>query len=131
MSVKDIVIGIDSSTTATKAIGWTRDGAFIAEGRCPIALLNPEPGYFEQDPKDWWQSTADALRQLTGKIDVERVAALAVSNQRETFCVFDEEETPLMPGTSGWTNALSPSKRPLPRRMVLNGSAVCPASPPT
>lgn len=96
---QDCVIGIDSSTTATKAIAWTREGKFVAEGRCPIKLNNPKPGHFEQDAKDWWYSTAEALRQLTGKIDANRIAGLAISNQRETFCVFDENETPLMPGT--------------------------------
>lgn len=95
----DCVVGIDSSTTATKAIAWTRDGKFVAEGRCPIKLLNPKPGYFEQNPQDWWDSTAEAIRQLTSKIDASRIAALAISNQRETFCVFDEEEKPLQPGT--------------------------------
>lgn len=95
----DCVVGIDSSTTATKAIAWTRDGEFVAEGRCPIQLLNPKPGYFEQNPLDWWDSTAKALSELTSKIDANRIAAIAISNQRETFCVFDKDENPLMPGT--------------------------------
>ncbi|MFK7764580.1 MAG: FGGY-family carbohydrate kinase [Roseobacter sp.] len=96
---KDYVVGIDSSTTATKAIAWTRDGDFVEEGRSPIKLHNPKPGHFEQNAEDWWQSTADALRQLTRKVDASRVAALAISNQRETFCVFDKDENPLLPGT--------------------------------
>ncbi|MEO9895750.1 MAG: FGGY-family carbohydrate kinase [Paracoccaceae bacterium] len=96
---KDYVIGVDSSTTATKAIAWTRDGSFVAEGRSPIKLHNPKPGHFEQNASDWWQSTAEALRQLTREVDVSRLAALAISNQRETFCVFDEDENPLLPGT--------------------------------
>ena len=96
---KDCVIGIDSSTTATKAIAWTRDGDFVAEGRSAIKLHNPKPGHFEQDPNDWWRSTADALRQLTDQIKTHRIAALAISNQRETFCVFDETEEALLPGT--------------------------------
>ncbi len=99
MTLKDCVIGIDSSTTATKAIAWTRDGTFVAEGRCPIKLYNPKPGHFEQNAADWWDSTAEALRQLSSKVDPDRFAALAISNQRETFCVFDEDETPLLPGT--------------------------------
>ncbi len=99
IETKDCVVGIDSSTTATKAIAWTRDGKFVAEGRSPIKLHNPQPGFFEQNAQDWWQSTADALRQLTGQIDANRIAALAISNQRETFCVFDKDENPLLPGT--------------------------------
>ncbi|MEP4705441.1 MAG: FGGY-family carbohydrate kinase [Hyphomicrobiales bacterium] len=99
MMAKDLVIGIDSSTTATKAIAWTKDGEQVAEARYPIQLYNPKPGHFEQNAKDWWQSAADTLQELTGKIDVNRIAALAISNQRETFCVFDENDEPLLPGT--------------------------------
>ena len=50
----DLVIGIDSSTTAAKAIAWTSDGRAVAEGRAGITLANPRPGWFEQDVDDWW-----------------------------------------------------------------------------
>ena len=50
---RDLVIGIDSSTTATKAIAWDRTGAPVAEGRAAIPLAQPRPRYFEQEPEDW------------------------------------------------------------------------------
>jgi xylulokinase len=95
---RDLVVGIDSSTSATKAIAWDRDGNAVAEGRAPIALSNPQIGYFEQDPGEWWSSTAKALRELTGKVDPSRIAGLAISNQRETFSIFSEDGTALRPG---------------------------------
>ena len=49
----DLVIGIDSSTTATKAIAWDRRGRAVAEGRAAIPLSNPRPGWFEQEVEDW------------------------------------------------------------------------------
>ena len=87
----DLVIGIDSSTSATKAIAWDRNGRAIAEGRAPIPMSNPEPGFFEQDPNDWWRSTAQALKDLTAKVDPTRIAAVGISNQRETFGIFAED----------------------------------------
>jgi len=39
------VIGIDSSTTATKAVVWDRDGHAVAEGRAEFALALPRPGW--------------------------------------------------------------------------------------
>jgi sugar (pentulose or hexulose) kinase len=95
----DLVIGIDASTTATKAIAWDRDGRALAEGRAPIPIANPKPGWWEQDPEDWWSSTVKALKDLLGHVDANTVAALAISNQRETFGVFDQEGRPLRPGT--------------------------------
>src|SRR5919108_2545065 len=94
----DLVIGIDSSTSATKAIAWDREGWAVAEGRAPIAMSNPAPGYFEQDPLDWWRSTAQALKDVTGHVDAARIAAIGISNQRETFSVFAEDGTALRPG---------------------------------
>ena len=82
---KDLVVGIDSSTTATKAVAWTKDGAMVAEGRAAIPLANPAENHYEQDPLDWWKSTVGALRQLTQQVPAGRIAAIAISNQRETF----------------------------------------------
>ena len=95
---RDLVIGIDSSTSATKAIAWDRAGKAVAEGRAPIAMSNPEPGWFEQDPAEWWSSTVTALNAVTGKVDPGRIAALAISNQRETIGFFDADGQPLRAG---------------------------------
>ncbi|MBW8857947.1 MAG: xylulose kinase, partial [Bradyrhizobium sp.] len=96
---RDLVIGIDSSTSATKAIAWSAQGQAVAEGRAPIALSNPQPGWFEQDPAEWWSSTVTALSQVTSQVDAARIAAIGISNQRETFGVFTKEGTALRPGT--------------------------------
>ncbi len=88
-NAKDIVIGIDSSTTATKAIGWMRDGSVAGIGRSPIPLGNPGPNRYEQNPEDWWSSATAALRQLFQQVSSKRIAALAISNQRETFVPLD------------------------------------------
>jgi xylulokinase len=94
---KDLVIGIDSSTTATKAIAWDRAGRLVAEGRSAITLSNPQPLFYEQDAKDWWRSLCAALGELGGKIEMGRVAALAIANQRETVVPLDAEGEPLYP----------------------------------
>ena len=82
---RDLVIGLDSSTSATKAIAWTRDGVTMAEGRSPIPLASPAANWYEQDPEDWWGSACVALRRLLEQVSPGRIAALAISNQRETF----------------------------------------------
>jgi sugar (pentulose or hexulose) kinase len=95
----DLVIGIDSSTTATKAIAFDRRGHAMAEGRASVLLSNPKPGWFEQEVSDWTGAMSSALKQLTKKIDARRIAGLAISNQRESFAQFDERGKPLRPGT--------------------------------
>lgn len=95
----DLVIGLDSSTTATKAIAFDRKGRAVAEGRAAVPLSNPKPGWFEQDVADWTGSAAQALRQVTRKVGSARIAAVAISNQRESFAQFDAKGRALRPGT--------------------------------
>ena len=95
--MKDLVIGIDASTSAVKAIAWNRQGEPLAQGRCAIPLHSPAPDWYEQDPEDWWQATCAALRELAQKVDPGRFAAVAVSNQRETFVPLTSEGAPVRP----------------------------------
>ena len=95
----ELVIGLDSSTTATKAIAWDRSGHVVAEGRASVPLSNPKPGWFEQDVNDWTGAAATALKQIAKKIDMVRVVAVAIANQRESFAQFDAQNKPLRPGT--------------------------------
>ena len=95
----DLVIGIDQSTTATKAIAFDRRGHIVAEGRASVPLSNPRMGWFEQRVEDWTGSVATSLKQLTKKISKDRIAAVSISNQRESFAQFDAQNKPLRPGS--------------------------------
>jgi xylulokinase len=91
------VIGIDSSTTATKAVVWGRDGRAVAEGRAEFALAMPRPGWHEQDPEDWWRSTAAAVRHAMRTVDAADIEAVCVTHQRETFACVDEQGVAVRP----------------------------------
>src|SRR5919197_1301224 len=84
------VIGLDSSTTATKAVVWNRDGRAVADGRAQFSLSLPRPGRHEQDAEDWWRSTVTAVRAALRSIDASDIEALCLTHQRETFVCVDE-----------------------------------------
>lgn len=94
---KDLVIGLDSSTSATKAIAWTREGLSVAEGRSPIPLASPAPDWYEQNPDDWWTSACAALRELLQRVSPGRIAAIGISAQRETFVPLAADGSPVRP----------------------------------
>ncbi len=96
-TAKDVVIGIDSSTTATKAIAWRRDGSLAGTGRSAIPINSPGIDRYEQNPEDWWSSASAALNELLQQVSPERVAAVAISNQRETFVPLDSKGEPVRP----------------------------------
>jgi len=92
---KDLVIGIDCSTTASKAIVFDKRGLAVAEGRCALPLFMPRPGWHEQPAESWWTATIQALREAMAHIDPQRLAALSIAHQRETFVPVDETGQPL------------------------------------
>jgi sugar (pentulose or hexulose) kinase len=94
---QDVVIGIDSSTTATKAAAWMRDGTLAGLGRSSIPLSSPAKDSYEQDPEDWWRSLCEALHDLWKVVPAQRVAAVGISNQRETFVALGRQGTPVRP----------------------------------
>ena len=95
----DLVLGLDSSTTATKAIAFDRQGSLVAEGRAQTPLSNPQAGWFEQRAEDWRSGAVTAIRALLAKVAPERIAAIAISNQRESFAQFDAQGRVLRPAT--------------------------------
>jgi xylulokinase len=95
MAPAHYVIGIDCSTTATKAVVWDAEGNSAAEGRATFPLASPRSGWYEQDAEDWWQSTKTALKEAAARVDPGRIRALGITHQRESFVCTDEGGHPL------------------------------------
>jgi xylulokinase len=94
----DLVIGVDSSTTACKAIAWDRQGRLVAQSRATFDLISPHPNFYEQRAEDWWTSLCDTLRSLTAQVGADRIAAISITHQRESFAPVDETGSPIRNG---------------------------------
>ncbi len=92
-----LVIGLDSSTTAAKAIAFDEDGNVVAAAHEPIPLFSPGPNRYEQHAEDWWSSTHRALKRVARQGDPKTIDAVAISNQRETFVPLDQSGASLRP----------------------------------
>ena len=93
-----LVLGLDSSTTACKAIVWDCRGTSIAKGYSSLALLAPQPAWHEQPAESWWESMTHAIRQAVSQVEDRRLKALCIAHQRETFVPLDEHDRPLING---------------------------------
>ena len=91
INIKDLVVGIDSSTQSVKVVAWNREGHAVALARAPIVMSSPQPHWMEQDPEDWWAALRAALEELWTQIGPERVASVAIANQRETLALLDSQ----------------------------------------
>ena len=97
MNGDQLVLGIDASTTAVKAIVWDALGCEHARGTAPIALANPEPLAWEQDAESWWIATARAVSVAVGQVDISSLAGVCITHQRETVVVTDRAGSPIAP----------------------------------
>jgi len=98
MPIRDLVVGVDCSTTASKALVWSAQGSAVAEGRAALPILTPRAGWHEQSADAWWEATCQALKQATSAVPAQRLAALCITHQRETFVPVDAGGVPLRPG---------------------------------
>ncbi len=99
MSDSPVILALDSSTTATKAIAFDLDGHAVAEARRDYPRNTPRPGWQEQDATDWWRAAAEAIREVTGKLEGSgrEVLSLCMTHQRESFVLLDEHDAPIRP----------------------------------
>ncbi|HEX5944202.1 MAG TPA: FGGY family carbohydrate kinase [Anaerolineales bacterium] len=93
-----LVLGLDCSTTACKAIVWDCRGRSIANGYSSLALLTPQPAWHEQPAESWWVSMTHAIRQAMTQVKGNQLKALCIAHQRETFVPLDKHDRPLMNG---------------------------------
>lgn len=80
------ILAIDQGTTNTKALLIDREGQTAFRASAPLDLLQPRAGYVEQDPLALWQSVCKVAEECVGYAAAHGagVAAIAISNQRET-----------------------------------------------
>jgi xylulokinase len=90
-------IGIDVSTTASKALAIDETGQVIAVKSCGHDLSTPRPLWSEQDPENWWQATSSALRDLLNEISPDDVACIGLTGQMHGLTALDADGKPLRP----------------------------------
>ena len=92
-----VVLAIDASTTASKAIAFDASGTPVAQARMSIGKVSPEAGWQEQDAGSWWTATRAAIAAVTAQVAPRRIEALCITHQRETFACLDVRGRPLRP----------------------------------
>ncbi|HET6205085.1 MAG TPA: glycerol kinase GlpK [Planctomycetota bacterium] len=85
------LLAIDQGTTSTRAILFDREGRPRGTASREIRPSFPRPGWVEQDPEEIWSSTVETGRAAfrIAKVDPEEVAAIGITNQRETTLLWE------------------------------------------
>ncbi|MFH1920778.1 MAG: glycerol kinase GlpK [Planctomycetota bacterium] len=85
------VLALDQGTTSSRAIVFSRDGRAVASAQREFEQILPAPGLVEHDPEAIWSSQIEVARQALAQasLDPDDVAALGVTNQRETTILWE------------------------------------------
>src|ERR1700712_26780 len=90
-------IGIDVSTTASKALIIDDGGAVIASHSHAHDLSTPRPLWSEQNPQQWWQATCISLRAVLQQIHPDDVACVGLTGQMHGLTMLDAHDQPVRP----------------------------------
>lgn len=83
------ILAIDQGTTSSRAIVFGPDMAPIASSQAEFEQHYPRPGWVEHDPSDLWTTVAGAARAALEKAGNPAIAAIGITNQRETTLIWD------------------------------------------
>jgi glycerol kinase len=89
MSREKLILAVDQGTTNTKAVLVDRCGSVRARASQPLPVAFPQPAWVEQDARSLWRSVADAAAECLAQAGDLEVAAVGISNQRESVVVWD------------------------------------------
>src|SRR6476646_9876369 len=87
------ILALDQGTTSSRAIVFDRDGAIRAVAQKEFTQIFPQVGWVEHDPQEIWASQIGVAVEALGRAHAapRDVAAIGITNQRETTIVWDRE----------------------------------------
>ncbi|HTL34432.1 MAG TPA: glycerol kinase GlpK [Kofleriaceae bacterium] len=85
------VISIDQGTTGSTVLVLDEQLSVRGRGYKEFRQIYPQPGWVEHDPEDIWSSVLDALSQALKGIEPSSIAAVGITNQRETSVIWDRK----------------------------------------
>ena len=90
---KKYIMALDQGTTSSRAIIFDQDGEIIKTSQNEFQQIYPKAGWVEHDPMEIWGTQSGVAREVleTAGIRPEEIAAIGITNQRETTVVWDKE----------------------------------------
>jgi len=86
------ILALDQGTTSSRAILFTQDGKSVGQLNQEFPQIYPKPGWVEHNPMDIWNTQIGVAKKLLADKGVkpEEIAAIGITNQRETTVVWDK-----------------------------------------
>ena len=93
------VIGIDLGTSGTKTVLFDEQGGIIASALVEYPMAQPQNGWAEQEPSDWWNASVSTIREVIekGGVNAEDIVSLGISGQMHGLVMLDEKNEVIRP----------------------------------
>lgn len=93
MNPTQYILALDQGTTSSRAIVFDHSGQIVSEAQKEYPQHYPKPGWVEHDPLDIWSSQNSTAAEAISKanLSTDEIAAVGITNQRETTIVWDRE----------------------------------------
>ena len=90
--MKKYVIALDQGTTSSRAIIFDKDQNILDISQKEFTQIYPHEGWVEHNPMEIWSSQYGVLQEVLAKSNItqEEIAAIGITNQRETTIVWDK-----------------------------------------
>ena len=87
------ILALDQGTSSSRAIVFDHEGGIRSTAQMEFTQYFPQPGWVEHDPMEIWSSEAAVIAEAISKIGIngKDIAAIGITNQRETTIVWDAE----------------------------------------
>ncbi|MCB1107886.1 MAG: glycerol kinase GlpK [Chlamydiia bacterium] len=92
------ILSLDQGTTSSRALVVTQQGTIIGRAQKEFQQIFPQPGWVEHNPMDIWATQASVMTEamVHARITMRQIAAIGITNQRETTIVWDKKtSTPI------------------------------------
>jgi glycerol kinase len=92
MSDERLILVLDEGTSSTRALLYTADGATVGNAQMELTQHYPQPGWVEHEPNEIFERTLACARQMVDRAGgADRIAAIGITNQRETAVAWDRQ----------------------------------------
>ena len=91
--MQSYILAFDQGTTSSRAIVFNREGAMVSVAQKEFTQIFPQPGWVEHDPNEIWSTQLGVAAEAITKagLTIKNIAAIGITNQRETTLVWDRK----------------------------------------
>ncbi len=99
MGMPKLLLGIDIGTSSVKGIICDSEGHLVAQAAREHVLHSPQPGWAEESPAGWWESTCEVVRECLSHpaVQSDQIAGVGVTGMVPAVVLLDQDGQPLRP----------------------------------